>query len=385
MRWLDHQFDFDPGRFHGASVGRRRFLARLAGLPLALGSGSYLARSVPAQELPTFSPNSPYSRAFNFASLAGWLTPNSQFFLRSHFGAPRFDGEPWTITVSGAVERERIFRIEDLLRMPPREEVVTLECAGNGVGMGMVSNARWAGVALGTLLKAAGLKPGATEVVLVGADGGAEREEGNLQIDSYARSIPVSKALDPGTLLAYKMNGEVLPPAHGGPVRALVSGWYGMDSVKWLKRIVVGREPFAGFYQTRRYYEARRAGGGVERARIDALKVKSQIARPVKGEVLHVEPVTYKGAAWSGGAEIDRVELSFDGGRTWREAGLGAERAPFAWRLWAYEWTPPATGRYDLMVRARDTLGRQQPLERDPLILTPYTDNRIERRLLDVR
>ncbi|HKG21341.1 MAG TPA: hypothetical protein VKC34_05535, partial [Blastocatellia bacterium] len=104
MSRLDHQFNVD--------FGRRRFLSRLAGLPLALGSGPYLARSVSAQELPAFSPDSPYSRAFNFASLAGWLTPNSQFFLRSHFGVPRFNGEPWGVTVSGAVERERVFTIE---------------------------------------------------------------------------------------------------------------------------------------------------------------------------------------------------------------------------------------------------------------------------------
>jgi DMSO/TMAO reductase YedYZ molybdopterin-dependent catalytic subunit len=383
MRRFNGQPGFDSGEFLSADIGRRSFLMRLAALPLVVKSGAGLSASGLAQELPTFSPNTPYSRAFNFASLKGWLTPSLQFFLRSHFGVPA--ASPRAVTISGAVEHERSFGVEELSRMPGQEQVVTLECAGNGVGMGMVSNASWTGVSLNKLLRAAGVRAGAVEVVLIGADGGVEREQGDLKIDAYARGIPINKALDPNTLLAWKMNGEALPPAHGGPVRAIVPGWYGMDSVKWLKQIVVSREPFSGFYQTRRYYEMRRAGNGVVRAEIEALRVKSQIARPVRGEILHIEPVSLTGAAWSGEAEIESVRLSFDGGRTWNEAKLGAEHAPFAWRLWSYDWTPPAKGRYELAVIARDTRGREQPLERDPHILTPYADNAVERRVLEVR
>jgi DMSO/TMAO reductase YedYZ molybdopterin-dependent catalytic subunit len=384
MKRFDRQPGFNSGQFQLANIDRRSFLVQLAGLPMAIKSGASFLPSGLAQELPTFSPNTPYSRAFNFASLRAWLTPNQQFFLRSHFGVPRFDGSPWAVTITGLVEHERSFSVEDLLRIPAQEEVVTLECAGNGVGMGMISNARWTGVSLGRLLKAAGVRADATEVVLVGADGGIEREQGNLRIDSYARSIPISKALDPNTLVVYKMNAEELPPVHGGPLRAIVPGWFGMDSVKWLKQIIVSKEPFTGFYQAQRYYEARRAGGRIELGKIEALRVKSQIARPVKGEILHVEQVTFIGAAWSGDAEVKSVQLSFDGGRTWHEAQLGAERAPFAWRLWSYDWSPPMRGRYELAVSARDTRGREQPIERDPMILTPYANNAVERRILDV-
>ena len=237
MRRFNDQPGFDSGQFQPVNVGRRSFLVRMAGLPLIIKSGMGLTPSGLAQELPTFSPNTPYSRAFNFASLKGWLTPNPQFFLRSHFGVPRIDASAaWAITITGSVERQRSFGIDDLLKMPEQEQVVTLECAGNGVGMGMVSNARWAGVSLSALLAVAGVSADATEVTLVGADGGVEREQGNLKVDAYARSIPIKKALDPNTLVVWKMNGEALPPAHGGPARAIVPGWYGMDSVKWLNR-----------------------------------------------------------------------------------------------------------------------------------------------------
>jgi DMSO/TMAO reductase YedYZ molybdopterin-dependent catalytic subunit len=359
---------------------RRGFISFMMAAPLSLVSGVGSA-----QQPPITSPDSPYSRAFNFASLDGWITPNSEFFVRSHFGIPRLDRAPWTVSISGAVARPRTLAMDDFVRLPAQEEVVTLECAGNLVGWGGVSNARWTGVSLGSLLKAAGVKDDAAEVILVGADGGAEREAGGIEIDAYARSIPLSKAMDSATLVAFKMNGEALPPLHGGPLRAVIPGWYGMDSVKWLKEIVVAREPFAGFYQARRYYEARRVGARVERAPLGAIRLKSQMARPVNGESLGRGPVKIVGAAWCGDAEIAKVELSFDGGRSWKDAEFGRERAPFAWRIWSYEWTPPSAGSYDIIARASDVRGRVQPLARDPQIITPYANNWADRRTVEVR
>ncbi|HEX8185062.1 MAG TPA: sulfite oxidase [Blastocatellia bacterium] len=369
--------------------GRRSFISLMIHAPLALAARTLVpgrsASLALAQQPPITSPDSPHSRAYNFASLGAWITPNSEFFVRSHFGIPRIDRSPWTVSVSGAVERPRAFTMDDLMRLPAQEEVVTLECAGNLVGWGGVSNARWEGVRLGALLKAVGVRAEATEVVLAGADGGLEREAGGIQVDAYARSIPLNKALDSATLIAFKMNGEALPPIHGGPLRAVIPGWYGMDSVKWLKEIVVAREPFTGFYQSRRYYEAKRAGGRVIRAPLGAMRLKSQIARPVNGDALLARPTKILGAAWCGDAEIAKVELSFDGGTTWKDARLAADRAPFAWRIWSYDWMPPSAGSYEIIARAHDTRGRVQPLERDPQIITPYANNWADRRAVEVR
>lgn len=336
--------------------------------------------------------NAPHSRAFPFAELSSWLTPTAQFFVRSHFGVPQIAASPWTITVRGAVERPRTFTLEELMKLPAQEQVVTLECAGNPVGYGGVSNARWTGARLSALLAACGARADALEVVLVGADGGAEREAGGIHVPAYARAIPLAKAFDPQTLLVYRMNGERLPPLHGGPLRAVVPGYYGMDSVKWVKEIVVGREAFAGFYHTQRYYEARRIGGETYRAALHEMRIKSQIARPAQPlpanapPVFALAPITITGAAWTNGdAEINRVALSFNGGRSWLDAKLGAERAPFAWRLWSFEFTPPKPDFYEFIVRAYDTKDREQPMTRDATLITPYAQNHSDRRLIEVR
>ncbi len=366
-------------------AGRRRLITQLAGLPFAAVwlRGASLARA--PQQPPLFSPGSPYSRAFDFSTLKTWITPNPEFFVRSHFGIPARDGSPWMVKISGAVARPRAFTLDELMKMPSREEVVTLECAGNLVGFGGVSNARWTGISLGALLEAVGARQGAVEVVLNGADGGKEREAGGIMVDSFARSIPLAKAMDEHTLLAYRMNGEPLPPEHGGPLRAIVPGWYGMDSVKWLTGITVADKPFKGFYQTERYYVARHERKGIKRIALHEMLVKSQIARLAESADRRVAQATIIGAAWSGEARVERVELSFDGGRSWVEADLNGESAPFAWRLWSYAWKPQAAGSYEIIVRASDSLGRAQPLERNPLALTPYGNNWADRRRLEIK
>jgi DMSO/TMAO reductase YedYZ molybdopterin-dependent catalytic subunit len=366
-------------------VSRREFIGGLsriaAGIAIAHG---FPARAISAQQPPITTPTAPFSRAFNFAALRDWITPNNEFFVRSHFGVPRIEPSRWSVTISGVEGRQRVFGMDELTKLPVAEQVVTLECAGNLVGWGGVSNARWTGVQLGTLLRAVDLR-GAIEVVLIGADGGTDREAGGVSVDAYARSIPLAKALDPNTLVIYRMNGEALPESHGGPLRVIVPGWYGMDSVKWLNRIIASREPFEGFYQTNRYYEARRVDGATQRGPLGPVRLKSQFARPIQGEVFSSKPVPIAGAAWCGDAEIAAVEVSFDGGRSWMPARLADDRAPFAWRLWSYEWKPDRAGQYEIVARARDERGRLQPLLADPKIITPYANNRADRRVVEVR
>ena len=389
----------DPSPDHG----RRRLLAGLVSSPIALIALPPLGAVLSAQDPPLSTPNSPFSRAFDFSSLRDWITPNDEFFLRSHFGVPPIalsvygtgssslehtsttpataSGiSSWPLRITGAVDRERTLALADLSALASVEVVATLECAGNLTGWGGVSNARWTGVRLGDVIRTAAVSARAADVVLIGADGGLDREAG-VKAENFARAIPLKKALDSSTILALNMNGAPLPVAHGGPVRAIVPGWYGMDSVKWLREISLSREPFTGFYQTERYYEARRSrAGAIQKTALEQMRIKSQIARPKRGGSVRAgQLVQIAGAAWGGNSEVAAVEVSVDGGAHWSAARLGLEQSSFSWRLWYYDWRPTETGTVEIAARARDVAGYQQPLYRDASIITPYANNWVDR------
>src|SRR5262249_124977 len=146
--------------------------------------------------------------------------------------------------------------------------------------------------------------------------------------------LPVEKALDPDTLLVTHMNGEVLEPSHGFPLRLLVPGWYGVASVKWLRRIEVLDRSFQGYFQTTKYTAQRETSGGTERVSIGPMAVKSEIVRPHAGEVLGVGTNRVFGVAWAGPEAVSRVEVSIDHGQTWAGAELIGPRAPYSWTLW---------------------------------------------------
>ena len=230
--------------------------------------------------------------------------------------------------------------------------------------LGAVGTAEWTGVPLSVLLDRATLKPNACEVVLEGADGGMLEDPksppGELK---FARSIPLEKARR-DVLLAYKMNGEDLPPEHGFPVRAIVPGWYAMASVKWLQRIIVTDRPFTGYYQTLDYAYWQRREDVAELTPLSEMQIKAEIARPAEGETVPANTsVRVRGAAWACDAEITKVELSTDGGETWNDAKLLGESNSNAWRLWEFNWqTPSQPGKQTLIARATDSLGRTQPV-----------------------
>jgi DMSO/TMAO reductase YedYZ molybdopterin-dependent catalytic subunit len=314
-----------------------------------------------------------------FGTLDGFLTPNDQFYIRSHFPVPEINPASWRLQIEGAVRQPREWSLDDLRQLPPTSLPATLECAGNSRiflvpkvkgaqwELGAVGNAEWTGVLLGELLRAVGLNEGAVEVILEGADAGKvsdpPKPAGEIR---YARSVPFDKALS-GVLLAYEMNGEPLTAAHGFPLRAIVPGWYGMAAVKWLQRLIVTDRPFAGYYQTIDYAFWQRDETGVRLVPITEMQVKAAIARPGINEVI-AAGTKYKvaGAAWTAEAEIVKLELSTDGGKSWETASLGKEEAPNCWQLWEYDWAvPSAPGRCVLMARATDSRGRTQPMERD--------------------
>lgn len=234
--------------------------------------------------------------------------------------------------------------------------------------LGAIGTAEWTGVRLSDLLEKAGVKEGAVEVVLEGADRGEFRKPDpeTHGVIPYARSLPLKKARQPEVILAYRMNGEELPRAHGYPVRAVVAGWYGRASVKWLTRVVVTDRPFQGYFQTFQYSVWKRESGLRTLTPVTDIQVKAEIARPMSGEVVPSgKPYRVVGAAWAGEADVAKVEVSTDGGRSWGEAKLTGPAKPFCWRLWEYQWAKPAAGKATLLARATDTKRRSQPMERD--------------------
>jgi len=314
-----------------------------------------------------------------FETVDNFVTPTKSFYVRTHFPIPEIDRDAWWLHVEGEVEKPFTINYEQLLELESRTIPVTLECAGNnrnflepkvkGVqwGLGAVGTAEWTGVPLSALLDRAVVKSNAREVILEGADCGMLEDPksppGEL---TFARSVPLSKATA-DVLLAFQMNGSELPAQHGFPVRAIVPGWYAVASVKWLQRVIVTDQAFGGYYQTIDYSYWRRLGDIGELIPVTEMQIKAEIAKPAQGETVSANStVRVSGAAWTSDGEITRVEVSTDGGATWRDASLIGLSKPNAWRLWEFDWhTPSKAGQVNLIARATDSNARSQPTQRD--------------------
>jgi DMSO/TMAO reductase YedYZ molybdopterin-dependent catalytic subunit len=322
----------------------------------------------------------PLNLEMPFETAESFITPTNSFYVRTHFPIPMIDRDAWWLHVEGEVEKSFAINYEELVQLESVTIPVTLECAGNnrnflepkvkGVqwGLGAVGTADWTGVPLSVLLDRAIVRSNAREVILEGADHGMiEDPKGPPGELTFSRSVPLEKAKR-DVLLAYRMNGKDLPPEHGFPVRAIVPGWYAMASIKWLQRIVVSSEAFTGYYQTLDYAYWKRRGDIAELSSVAELQVKAEIAWPAQGETVPANSsVRVRGAAWAAGNEIVRVEVSTDGGSTWKDATLLGEAKPNAWRFWEFNWqTPTAPGKHTLIARATDSLGQTQPAHRDP-------------------
>ena len=306
-----------------------------------------------------------------------WVTPTRLFFVRNHFAVPDLDLASWRLTVEGRVRRRREWTWDELMDLPERTVFATVECAGNGRsflaerqagvqwGAGAVGHAEWTGVPLRIVLERSGLEPDALEVLFEGADVGTESDHPEPM--PFERSLPLDKALDPDTLLAFQMNGEPLEPAHGYPLRLFVPGWYGVASVKWLRRIRVVDRPFRGYFQSVKYTIRRRSENGVETEVVGPMMPKAEILRPRAGDELAPGVNRLFGVSWAGEDSVSRVEVSTDGGSTWDHATLMGPQAPYSWTLWEYPWEAASPGDYTILARATSSLGRVQPAEHDPL------------------
>ena len=309
-----------------------------------------------------------------------YITPFERFFVRTHVYTPHINVSDWRLRVDGDVTTRLALTMDDLRRLPAVELVSVLECAGNGRGFyepsvpglqwtnGAVGNGRWRGTRLGDVLHHAGIKASAKEILFNGAD----VPIGTMP--DFQRSIPVAKALGPDTLLAYEMNGELLPVEHGFPLRVVVPGWAGDSWIKWLSSISILNREHDGFWMARAYrHPGKPVQPGISFAPekmqpITSLRVKSVIAAPLSGaQIIAGTSATIRGVAWSGDvAPIATVEVSVDGGRSWKTARMQRDqRTKFGWRLWEYDWMPSREAYYTILARARDTAGNTQPFEQE--------------------
>ena len=319
------------------------------------------------------------------------ITPNDLFFVRSHFPVPTLEPGSYRLEIAGLVRRPFKFMLGDLRSLPDVEEAHTLECAGNGRGLyhlpntsgtqwghGAVGNARWTGARLGELLRDSGLTPEAKHVWFEAADSAPLPG-----VPPFLRSIPVEKALD-DVILAWRMNGEPLPRLHGGPVRAIVPGWYGMASTKWVTKVRAEATPSDNHFMVRGYRYAYPGEGPAQAPPVEELRIKSVITSPLEGARVRAGRLRAAGFAWAGHAGIDRVEVSLDGGANWLLGPFTSEETPLAWRRWEAEVTLAARGPVTLMARATDRAGESQPAEARPNA-GGYGNNSIHRVKIDVQ
>jgi DMSO/TMAO reductase YedYZ molybdopterin-dependent catalytic subunit len=313
--------------------------------------------------------------------LEGLMTPTHLFYVVQHFAVPEpVSAEHWRLTVEGAVKSPLEVTYEELRRLPGRTVRTVMECSGSdadyfeyfqGIGQKplrreeamILSAGEFTGVPLAAVLERAGLGPRAAHVRVEGWDQGVPPSASpGTEAFFYDKGLPLEKALHPDTILAWAMNGELLEHLHGAPVRLVVPGWSGNWSVKWVRRIEVLEQPPDCWYHYNFYYYGN-SPNDPDKELITMIGVKSIVTYPRDDQTtlprgLHV----LRGRAWSGGGAITKVEVSVDGGDRWHAAHLEEPRERWMWVRWSYLWDAQP-GRYHIMSRATDEVGRMQPRE----------------------
>jgi DMSO/TMAO reductase YedYZ molybdopterin-dependent catalytic subunit len=327
------------GRGRGLGLSRRAALGA-AGAAVVVVAGVWVGRQTIYQLIGAYTQRSnlayegmetPYA-----VSQATQLTPNANFYVVSkNVLDPAVIVSDWRLEITGMVNQSRTWDYAGVQGLPAEERAVTFECIANGPGGHLMSTAVWRGVSLAAVIAAAGgAKSGATHVIFSSVDG-------------YQSSLPLADLLEARTLLAYEMNGERLPDAHGYPLRVVVPGRYGEQSPKWLTRIELADHDFKGFYQSQGW-SARQ------------LTTTSRIESIAPNQMVKRGPITVRGLAFAGIRGIQKVEVSADNGATWSPAKLVKPLSDQTWVYWSWLWTPPATGAYTLVARATDGTGALQ-------------------------
>ena len=314
----------------------------------------------------------------------GAITPNDAFFVRYHLaGSPppreSLEGSAFKLAVEGHVQSPLSMDVAELTRRFEMASVVAVnQCSGNGRGLfrprvpggqmgnGAMGCARWEGVRLADVLKAAGVKTGARMVLLDGLD-----KPPAPGIPDFVKALEMDHALDPEILLATRMNGEPLPWLNGYPLRVVVPGHYGTYWIKHLHRITVVDADFKGYWMDPAYRipddPCAHVEPGTKPRRtvpISRFNVRSFVTSLADGAVVSsARPTVLKGIAFDGGSGIREVLVSDDEGRTWRAAELGRDHGRHAFREWTLEWRPQGHGEKVIWARATNRLGQSQPLE----------------------
>jgi DMSO/TMAO reductase YedYZ molybdopterin-dependent catalytic subunit len=276
------------------------------------------------------------------------VTTNGNFYrVDINIFTPSVQASSWALRVGGLVKTPFTLGYDQLKALPAVEQYDTLECVSNVVGGDLMSTARWKGVKLKDILATAGVRPQATYVVFKCAD-------------PYDVGIPLAKAMEEATILAYEMNGSPLPRDHGYPLRAIVPGYYGMMNPKWITEIQLVDQTYQGFWQRSGWAnEARyQTGSTIVNVGNDALAGRFGVTSP--SHVAHGTPTTVVGVAFAGDRGISKVEVSTDKANTWAPATLTAPLSGNSWVLWSFDWTPSAAGTYNVIVRATDGDGNVQ-------------------------
>lgn len=308
-----------------------------------------------------------------------FLTPEGLFFVRNHGNVPEISPDDYRLSVTGLVTESRGFSLDQLrTRFEKSTVMATLQCAGSRRdelaaiaplpgevpwSAQPIGNAVWSGVPLKDVLAAAGVKNQARHVHFAGDD---EVEKHGDRF-GFGGSIPLAKAQGAEVLLAYEMNGKPLRPEHGYPLRAVVPGYIGARSVKWLSSIVVHDEPSSNYFQAQSYKlfppEARpETADWATGLMLGEMSVNAVICKPADGARLPAGQHSFRGYAVAGGnRHIERVDLSTDGGATWVTAEiLKHDLEPWAWVFWEARATLPL-GETRVVVRAFDSAANTQP------------------------
>lgn len=324
------------------------------------------------EEVVPFLDVQPKGKMLYWQDLKSWITPNEDVFAVSHYGTPEVDPDKWRLGIAGLVRKGRALSLAEIKSRRRKSVTATLECSGNSSNpgfMGAIGNVTWTGTPLAPLLKECAPFERAIEVVFFGADEKVEKIREKEYLQNFARALSTQDTMREEILLAYEMNGAPLPKEHGGPLRLVVPGWFGIAWVKWLTRIELLDRRYMSKYMGREYVTIRgeeHDGKTIWReTSVGPIDVKSIVARVVRRPD---DSFVVSGAAWTDGSPLKRVELQIDDG-PWTPVSLDAERrSKYAWTFWNFEWKHPAQGEHTLVSRAIDSSGRIQPSAEDPEI-----------------
>ncbi|MDP6557433.1 MAG: molybdopterin-dependent oxidoreductase [Pirellulaceae bacterium] len=336
---------------------------------------------VPFLNMPRTGPN-----RLDWETLTDWITPQDQVFSVQHNGTPEVKTEEFTLDIAGLVERPKTLTIDDIRGLPKRDQLMTLECSGNGAGKGFMNaiyNSKWTGTSLVSLLDECGIQEGAKEIVFIGADRkeetlrkGTQRE---LSVEvPFGRSMSIEDVRAKQPLLAYLRNDEPLELRNGAPLRLIVPGWYGIANVKWLTRIEVRDTRYMGRFMARDYVTVRgeKRGGEVVfvETSVNRMNLKSIVARVTRRDTSGgLVPARAFGAVWSDGTDLAKVEVKVDDG-DWKQAKFDDRpRAQFCWTFFSIDLGKLKPGKHTVVSRAIDVNGREQPSAEDDEIALKKT------------